>query len=142
MPSPDSVQAARALARVSRVLERSSDTLSLADYRILSTIVEGEARASRLAARLALGKPAVSASVDSLCRRGLLRKAQVEDDQRATALSLTPAGAELFEEVEASMAARLELLADLTPDARGVLGSITQLGAAIETYVAERGVRL
>src|ERR1700712_4797094 len=104
MPSAESIEAVRALARLSRVIERSSDSLSLADYRVLSAIIAGEARASRLAERLAVGKPTVSASVDSLCRRGLLRRAQVEGDQRATELSLTDEGQALFDDVESAMA--------------------------------------
>src|SRR5262249_17877418 len=56
--------AVQALARLSRLLERAAAPLSLADYRALAAILAGEERASRLAERLAVGKPSISATVD------------------------------------------------------------------------------
>jgi DNA-binding MarR family transcriptional regulator len=141
MPTSEAIDAVRALARLSRLIERASDSLSLADYRVLSAIVAGEERASRLAARLAVGKPTVSASVDSLCRRGLLHKTQVEGDQRATALSLTAEGQSLFDEVEAAMAARIQMLTALTPNPAVPLESLAQLGGAMDTIMLDRAAR-
>src|ERR1700685_3261276 len=86
------VEAVRALSRASRLLERASGELSLAHYRVLSAIASGDERASRIAARLALGKPTVSAAVSALCRRELLTRSDVAADQRAAALELTEAG--------------------------------------------------
>ena len=139
MPSTSpAVEAVRSLARASRVIERASGELSLADYRMLSAIAEGEGRASRLAAKLALGKPAISSSVDSLCRRGLLLRSRVEGDLRATALSLTDEGRRVLDAAESEMAARLVALAGRTPDSERVLESLAWLGAAIEAVMAER----
>jgi DNA-binding MarR family transcriptional regulator len=139
MPEPSAlVDAVRALSRVSRVVERETDELSVADYRVLSTIVSGEGRASRLAARLALGKPTISASVESLVKRGLLVRSSVRGDNRAIALSLTEDGAELLDRVETRMARQLELLCERTPDAQRVVDSLCGLGDAIEAAVAER----
>jgi DNA-binding MarR family transcriptional regulator len=132
------IDAVRALARVSRVVERASDGLSFADYRVMSAIVSGEGRASRLAQRLALGKPAISASIDSLSRRGLVVRSSVEGDNRAVALSLSAAGRELFDRMEQSMARQLELLCDRTPDGARVIEALASLGDVIETVVAER----
>ncbi len=70
VPADRARDAVRALARASRVLERASSELSLAHYRVLSAIASGDERGSRIAARLALGKPTVSAAVESLCQRG------------------------------------------------------------------------
>ena len=72
----------RALARASRLLERATDELSLGHYRVLAAVAAGEERASRVASRLALGKPTVSATVESLCERGLVARARVAGDQR------------------------------------------------------------
>ncbi len=138
VPSVAAVNAVRALARASRVIERASAPLSLPDYRVLAAVVSGEARASRLADRLAIGKPAISASVDSLCKRGLLERSLVEGDQRATALSLTADGLAIFAYVEAAMAGRLAALAELTPDPARMLEALAWLGEAIETVMAER----
>ena len=139
MPS-SSIPAVRALARVSRILERASGDLSLADYRVLSAIAEGEGRASRLAARLTLGKPAISSSVDSLVRRGLLLKSHVDGDQRATALSLTAEGEAVLGAAEAHMLLRLEAVCAKTADPAATMAAIASLGPAIEAVVAEREV--
>ncbi|MCU1415549.1 MAG: hypothetical protein JWN80_2889 [Microbacteriaceae bacterium] len=140
MTSP-AVGAVRALVRASRLLERASETLSLADYRVLSAIVEGEARASRLASRLAVGKPTISATVDSLVRRGLLRKAVVAGDGRAAELALTAEGESTFAAAESAMVERLEILCAGIPDSEGVLAAVARLGDAIDAAMIEREAR-
>ena len=94
------IEAARALARASSVLERSSNELSLGHYRVLSAVASGHERASQVAAKLALGRPAVSAAVESLCERGLLTRSEVDEDHRAITLRLTSEGTELLGRVE------------------------------------------
>ena len=86
----------RALARATRVLERASGELSLAHYRVLSAIASGDERASRVAHRLAVGKPTVSAAVDALAQRGLLVRTAVDRDHRVAALHLTSEGVALL----------------------------------------------
>jgi DNA-binding MarR family transcriptional regulator len=134
----DSVEAVRALARVSRVLERASGELNLAHYRVLSAIASGDERASRVAVRLALGKPAVSAAVDSLVQRGLVVRTGVTTDQRASDLSLTSAGQAALAEAETAMVGRINELCARTPDVARVLQSLAWLGAALDEVVAER----
>lgn len=63
------IEAARALARASSVLERASSELSLGHYRVLSAVASGHERASQVAAKLALGLPR-SAPRSSPCARG------------------------------------------------------------------------
>lgn len=131
-------QAIRALARMSRVLERSSPELNLAHYRVLSAVASGDQRASRVASRLALGRPTVSAAVDALCKRGLIQRAGVKDDQRAASLSLTRDGEAVLSRVEAEMVRRLDLLCARTPNGAQVMQSLAWLGPAIDEAVAER----
>lgn len=132
------VEAVRALARASSVLDRSSPHLSLAHYRVLSAIASGDERASRVAERLAVGKPAVSAAVDSLCQRGLLTRSGVAGDHRAAALRLTPEGSALLDQVEAEMVARLDDLCARTPDPERMLETLVWLGAAIDDRRRQR----
>jgi len=120
------------------MLERSSDELSLAHYRVLSAVASGDERASRIAAKLALGKPTISASVDALCHRGVLRRVDVEHDLRGVALRLTPDGEALLQRVEAAMVERIDALADRTPDGDQMLDCLVWLGQAIEQALAER----
>lgn len=134
-------QAIRTLARLARVLERSSGDLNLAHYRVLAAIADGEERASRVADRLALGKPTVSAAVESLCGRGLLARADAVDDGRAATLSLTPAGEAALAEVERGMLARLEDLVGRIPDGDRALESLGRLGPALDEVAAERLAR-
>ena len=141
MSPPSGVEAVRALARLSRLLERVSGELSPAHYRVLSAVAAGDERASRVAARLALGKPTVSASVDALCRRGLLAREDAADDQRAVTLRLTAAGAALLREVEAAMTARLDEVLARTGRADQVTAALVAVGAALDTLAAERLVR-
>jgi DNA-binding MarR family transcriptional regulator len=132
------VGAIRALARVARLLERSSGDLNLAHYRVLSAIAEGSERASRVADRLTLGKPTVSAAVESLTKRGLLLREDVAADRRATTLSLTPAGEEALALVDREMLGYLDELLARTPDPARVLESLGQLGTALDEVAAER----
>ena len=134
----DRIRAVRTLARASSVLERASDDLSLPHYRVLAAISSGSAMASRIADRLAVGKPAISAAVDSLERRGLLERLAVEGDQRTATLRLTAAGQRLLAEVEAEMTARLDDLCRRVPDEARLLEALAWLGEAIDARMAER----
>jgi DNA-binding MarR family transcriptional regulator len=116
------VDAVRALARATRVLERAS----------------GDERASRVAARLAIGKPTVSAAVDALVQRGLLARSGLDGDQRVAALSLTSEGEALLGRVEAEMIRRIDDLGSRTPDGDQLLQSLIWLGAAISEMQAQR----
>ncbi|ROQ39571.1 MarR family transcriptional regulator [Frondihabitans sp. PhB188] len=138
MTTPDLVRAVRALARASRIVERAADGLSFADYRVLATISAGEERASRLAQRLEIGKPAISATVDSLHRRGLIRRDAVEGDGRATSLALTDEGSELFERMEGRMGRQLELVAGRADDPAALIAALATLNDAVERTVQER----
>ncbi len=141
-PAPDDVARARrvvrALARVSSFLEKSSSELSMAHYRVLSSISSGDERASRIARRLALGKPAISAAVTSLSQRGLLIRADVEGDLRATDLRLTADGEALLRRVETEMIRRLEHVASKAADPAALMGHLEELAPAIEEVFAER----
>jgi DNA-binding MarR family transcriptional regulator len=132
------VEAVRALARASRMLERASPELSLAHYRVLSAVAAGDQRASRVARRLAVGKPTISAAVEALCRRGLLKRSGVAGDQRAAALALSGDGEALLARVESQMVGRLADLCARTPDGAGLVESLISLGAAIDEVRAER----
>jgi DNA-binding MarR family transcriptional regulator len=131
-------EAIRALARAATVLERSSAQLSLAHYRVLSSIASGQERASHIARNLALGKPAVSAAVDALRRRGLLHRGEVDGDGRAASLRLTAEGRELLDAVETEMGERLRDLCGRTPDEARMLEALVWLGRALDERREER----
>jgi len=128
----------RALARISRVLERACGDLSPAHYRVLSAVADGDERASRVATRLALGKPTVSASVDALCRRGLLVREDVAADQRATALRLTPDGVAVLDATEHAMLVRLRSVLEHSDDPQREVTALARLGNALDRLADER----
>lgn len=135
---PGQIEAVRAVARLSRVLERASGELSLPHYRVLAAIAAGEERASRLAARLAVGKPAVSAAVESLAGRGLVTRASVASDQRAASLHLTPEGEAVLARVEAEMTARLARLVEPSDEADAIYRALVSLGGLLDADQAAR----
>ena len=132
------IEAVRALARASSLLERSSKELNLAHYRVLSALASGQERASHVAARLAVGRPAVSAAVESLSQRGLLARFEADGDHRAVTLRLTEEGRQLLARVEAEMLERMNDLARRTPDPDGLLDSLVWLGRALDERRAQR----
>lgn len=138
MTDPTAVAAVRALARASRIMERLSGDLNSAQYRVLSSIASGDERASRIAARLALGKPTISATVDSLCQRGLLTRTGEDADLRVAVLRLTDAGREVLDGVESEMIGRLTDLQARTPGGEHLMPSLIWLGKAIDELHAER----
>jgi DNA-binding MarR family transcriptional regulator len=115
-----------------------SGELSLAQYRVLSSIASGDERASRIADRLALGKPTISATVDALNQRGLVTRGEVDEDQRAAALRLTPAGTAALHAAEQAMTERLARLVELTPDPAALVRSLIWLDDAIEEHRTSR----
>jgi DNA-binding MarR family transcriptional regulator len=123
---------------MSRMFERACGELNIAHYRVLAAVAEGERRASQVAQRLALGKPTVRASVDALCRRGLLTREPSTDDQRVAVLKLTPAGDEVLAQTETAMVERFENVLRKVDDRRSVLAALEQLAAALDDVAAER----
>jgi len=110
----------------------------LGHYRVLSAVASGEERASRVADRLAVGKPTISAAVDALAQRRLLVRTGVDGDHRVAALHLTPEGAALLSRVEAEMIRRMEDLSARTPDGSQLMESLVWLGAAIDDMQAQQ----
>jgi DNA-binding MarR family transcriptional regulator len=128
---PIGVEAIRVLARLARVLERGCSEISLAHYRVLATIASGDESASRVARKLALGKPTVSATVESLCARGLVVRSDVDTDQRAAALSVTPTGRAMLDREGQAMLDRLLDVCRRVPDGVGLIEKLAQLDPAI-----------
>ena len=130
--------AVRGLIRASRLIESATGDLSIADWRVLSIIANGEGSPSRIADRLLLSRPTISATLDSLSKRGLIERMAMPDDARAASISLSVDGADQLARAEVRMSRQLELLCGRTPDASQVISALAELDAAIEAAVAER----
>ncbi len=128
----------RTIARLARLIERADTDLSLPQYRVLAMVAAGDERATRLADRLNLAKPTITAMVESLVERGLIRREQVEGDRRAVGLRITPAGEAALEVAEAAMIGRIAPMLDRLDEADReiVLGAIELVQASLDAGVA------
>lgn len=131
-------RAVRAVARLSRAVERVLVDVSLAQYRVLSAVDDGGDRATLLARGLALAKPTVTAAVDGLVERGYLVREPVPGDRRSSRISLTTDGRRALAEAEAAMATRLSAILDHAADPTRALGELAGLGPALDAAIAGR----
>ena len=138
-PSPD--PELLTIARLARVVERGCANLTLAQYRVLALVAEGEDRASRVARQLALAKPTVSATVDALVGHGLLARDAAEGDRRALRLTATDAGRAALREAESGMRSRLDEVLAHVGDPALVARVLAELGSAIDARRTERASR-
>ena len=131
-----------ALARLARVLERAcgelEPPLTLAQFRLLAMIASGSDRASHLAGLLALAKPTVSATVDTLVERNLVERSTSRDDRRVTTLTVTVDGRGVLTSAEVSMRARLDGVLAHVDDPDAIARSFASLSAALDERRAER----
>jgi DNA-binding MarR family transcriptional regulator len=88
----DAIEALLTILRVSRVLDRIEAGVSPQQYRILKLIGEGGERSARLADRLAVARPTLTATADSLVAAGLACREAEPGDRRVVRLRLTEAG--------------------------------------------------
>lgn len=130
--------AVRTLARLARVLERTSGDLTLPQYRVLAMVAAGDERASHLADRLALAKPTITAVVDGLVERGLLSRSAVHGDRRAARIQVTADGRKALKVAEASMGERVRALLSRVEDPAAVVAALADLGRALDEATAER----
>ncbi len=93
-------------------------------------VSQGDERSSRIAGRLALGRPAVSYVVDTLVEKGLVTRSVDERDRRATRLEITDAGRRALADADAAVAAYLRPIVDRLSDPRAVSAVVTDVTAA------------
>lgn len=123
---------------LTRVLERACTDLTLPQYRLIALIARGDERASDVADRLALARPTVSATIDTLVERGLLERTAIDTDRRAVRLTITAEGARVMRATQDSMRARLDQVLDHTDDRAAVERALGQLADAMVADRAER----
>ena len=126
------------LARMARLLERACAELTLAQYRLLAMIADGAERASQIAGRLALTKPTVSATIDTLVERGLVSRAVADDDRRALRLQITAEGRAGLGAAERGMRRALADLLLHVDDPEAVRLALGRLGDALDERREQR----
>jgi DNA-binding MarR family transcriptional regulator len=141
VPSPD--RDVLTLARLARLLERAcgdseGPSLTLAQYRLLAMIGDGATKASQLAGKLALAKPTVSATVDTLVERGWVERTTAVDDRRVVQLSITSDGRKVLERADTAMRSRLDDVLAHVADVDAVRRALGALGDGLDEWRDER----
>ena len=105
------------LARLARQVEHAlaEEELSIPQFRLLAYLSHGDEAASRLADKLAVSRPSVTALVDGLVKRGYVERRACEGDRRRIDHVLTPAGRDALEAGDRVATAKLDELADRLP---------------------------
>ena len=118
--------------RLFRALERVNTGLTPQQYRILKLAGAGGERSARLAQRMAVAKPTLTATADGLVAAGYARREAEAGDRRVVRLCLTAAGRAALERADAAYADWLGPLLGATGDMAGVLEVIRGLEAAMD----------
>ncbi len=120
------------LLRLVRALERVEAGVTPQQYRILKLIEAGGERSARLAERMAVAKPTLTAIADGLVAAGLAKREAEPGDRRVVRLCLTQAGTAAVARADAAYAGWLQgLLAD-TGDPVKVLASLGLLDQTMD----------
>jgi DNA-binding MarR family transcriptional regulator len=122
-----------AILRLFRGLECVDTGLTPSQYRIMKLAGAGGERSTRLAQRLAVAKPTLTATADGLVAAGFATRAAEPGDRRVVRLTLTEAGRAALDRADTAYSAWLGPLLDATGDPDTVLGALELLGSAHRT---------
>jgi len=134
----------RVLARLAKQLEMALDGagLSMAQYRLLGWLEPGDEASVRLAERLAVTPPSITALVDGLVKRGFVDRVPDPADRRRLPLHLTDEGVAALHTADAAIEARLATILEHLGErstaaaARGLLAWETGLDRARDAHLA------
>ncbi len=120
------------LLRLFRALERVDTDLTPQQYRILKLAGAGGERSAKLAERLAVAKPTLTATADGLVAAGYARRAAEPGDRRVVRLCLTDSGRDAVARADAAYGGWLDLLLAETPEPDQVLHALDALNEAMD----------
>jgi DNA-binding MarR family transcriptional regulator len=127
----ETIGALLAVLRITRVLERIDAGISPQQYRMLKLIGLGGERSARLAERLAVAKPTLTATADSLVAAGLACREAEPGDRRVVRLHLTPAGRAAVQRADADYASWFGSLLDDTGRREQIVADLLKLDDAM-----------
>ena len=130
--------AVRVLAHLHRMLESAEAGLTIPQYRMLAVLSEGGERSARVAQKLAVRKPTLTALADGLIAAGYAERESEPGDRRIVRLTLTDAGrAALARADEAYLARLAPVLAELREPDR-LVGDLIEVGEVLAARVRAR----
>jgi DNA-binding MarR family transcriptional regulator len=124
-------QAILVILRLNRALDCVDAGLTPAQYRIMKLAGAGGERSTRLAQRLAVAKPTLTALADGLVAAGYASRTAEPGDRRVVRLTLTAAGQAALDRADAAYAAWLTGLLTATGEPATVLAALGQLDSAL-----------
>jgi DNA-binding MarR family transcriptional regulator len=125
-------QAVMILLRLFRALERVGTDLTPQQYRILKLAGAGGERSAKLAERLAVAKPTLTATADGLVAAGYARRETEPGDRRVVRLCLTDAGRDALDRADAAYGQWLDQLLAETGEPGEVLRALDELNDAMD----------
>jgi DNA-binding MarR family transcriptional regulator len=129
---PRASQVVMILLRLFRALERVDTDLTPQQYRILKLAGAGGERSAKLAERLAVAKPTLTATADGLVAAGYARRDAEPGDRRVVRLCLTAAGREAVDRADTAYAGWLDQLLADTGEPDQVLRALGALDQAMD----------
>jgi DNA-binding MarR family transcriptional regulator len=120
------------LLRLFRALERVDTDLTPQQYRILKLAGAGGERSAKLAERLAVAKPTLTATADGLVAAGYARRDAEPGDRRVVRLCLTESGRDAVGRADAAYGHWLEQLLAETGQPDQVLRALDLLNQAMD----------
>ncbi len=124
-------EAVLTILRMARVLERIDAGVSPHQYRMLKLIGGGGERSARLAEKLAVAKPTLTSTADSLVAAGLAVRQAEPGDRRVVRLCLTTAGQAAIERADHAYASWAGPLLEHTGRPDQILADLLSLGDAM-----------
>lgn len=124
-------QTVMTLLRLYRALERVSPELTPQQYRILKLAGADGERSARLAERLAVARPTLTAIADGLVAAGYARRDAEPGDRRVVRLCLTQAGCAAVDRADEAYERWLGQLLAQSGDPGRVLDALEFLGQAM-----------
>ena len=126
-----SVSGLLTVLRISRVMDRIDAGVSPQQYRMLKLIGAGGERSARLAEKLAVAKPTLTSTADSLVAAGLAVREAEPGDRRVVRLRLTPAGLAAVATADEAYGQWFGGLLDQTGRRDDILGGLQALEATM-----------
>ncbi|HSJ27200.1 MAG TPA: MarR family transcriptional regulator [Acidimicrobiia bacterium] len=137
------VEAARAAAQLGRTVSvaLARSELTPAGYRLLAYLATGDTASKVLAAKLAVSRPVVTATLDWLEPRGYVTRRQDGSDRRRVEIAITDEGRRALQEADRLVIERLtDVTANLEPArVAELVAALQELGVALNEFRA-RGI--
>lgn len=103
--------------------------LGLGQFRMLAFLAEGDWAASKLADRLAVSRPSVTAMVDGLVARGAVERRPGTEDRRRVLHVITDRGRALLAEADRALGAELAAMVEGADDPDACLEGLARFAA-------------